>query len=207
MSIIQEPVRTSTRRIATTDNMITVDYPVARDMESPIAQHRINMAITDQVDSMMRAYGDYEKQKMEMLGWYELKNNQRGILSLTIGNYTYVYPSAHGMTVIKGMTFDTARGNSYELKDLFKPGADYVKVLSDIVARQIKERQIELLGEFNGIKPDQDFYIADKSLVLFFQLYEITPYYMGLQYFPISVYQLQDIIKEDGPLGTMAAGD
>ncbi|HNU79629.1 MAG TPA: RsiV family protein, partial [Bacillota bacterium] len=72
---------------------------------------------------------------------------------------------------------------------------------------QITDRNIDLLDEFKGIRPDQDFYIADKSLVLFFQLYEITPYYMGLQYFPISVYQIQDIIAEEGALGIMAAGD
>jgi hypothetical protein len=111
------------------------------------------------------------------------------------------------MTIIKGLTFDTKNGDAYELEDLFKPESDYVKVLSDIVAQQIKDRGIELLGEFTGIRPDQDFYIADKSLVLFFQLYEITPYYMGLQYFPISVYQIQDIIDQEGPLGIMTMGD
>jgi hypothetical protein len=155
----------------------------------------------------MKEQGYYKNQKFEMLGWYEIKNNQRGILSLIIGNYTFVHPSAHGLTIIKGITFEVNSGDSFELKDLFKPGTDYVKVLSDIVAQQIKDREIGLLDEFKGIKPDQDFYIADKSLVLFFQQYEITPYYMGLQYFPISVYQIQSIIDEEGPLGVMASGD
>lgn len=207
MSTVQLPVRVSTRRITSMDGMITIDYPVVKDMESITAQHRINRSIKAQMDSILRDQGYGKGQKLEMLGWYEVKNNQRGVLSLTIGNYAFTYPSAHGMTIVKGLTFDTAKGNSYELEDLFKPGSDYVKVLSDIIVQQIKDRKIELLDEFKGIRPDQDFYIADKSLVLFFQLYEITPYYMGLQYFPISVYQLQDIIKEDGPLGVMAAGD
>lgn len=207
MSAVQNPVRISTRRITTQDNMITIDYPTVKDMGSPTVQHRINRSIISLVDSIMREQGYYKEQKLEMLGWYEIKNNQRGILSLTIGNYSFTYPSAHGMTIVKGITFDIGSGDVYELKDLFKPGTDYVKVLSDIVAQQIKDRGIELLEEFKGIRPDQDFYIADKSLVLFFQLYEITPYYMGLQYFPISVYQIQDIIEEEGPLGIVAAGD
>lgn len=207
MSAVQNPVRIATRRITTQDNMITIDYPTVKYMGSPTVQHRINRSIISLVDTIMRQQGYYKEQKLEMLGWYEIKNNQRGILSLTIGNYSFTYPSAHGMTIIKGLTFDTKSGEAYELEDLFKPGSDYVKVLSDIVAQQIKDRGIELLGEFTGIRPDQDFYIADKALVLFFQLYEITPYYMGLQYFPISVYQIQDIIDEDGPLGIMATGD
>lgn len=207
MSSVQNPVRIADRRITTQDNMVTIDYPVVKDLESPAASHRINKAIISLVNRVMKEQGYYKNQNFEMLGWYEIKNNQRGILSLTIGNYTFVYPSAHGLTIIKGITFDVNSGDIIELKDLFNPGADYVKVLSDIVAQQIKDRDISLLDEFKGIKPDQDFYIADKSLVLFFQLYEITPYYMGLQYFPISVYQIQDIIDEEGALGVMAAGD
>lgn len=207
MSFVQNPVRIATRRITTKDNLVTIDYPLVKDLESPAAQHRINRSIVTLVDMLMKEQGYYKKQKTEMLGWFEIKNNQRGILSLTIGNYAFTYPSAHGLTIVKGLTFDVNSGDSIELEDLFKPGTDYVKVLSDIVEQQIKDREIQLLDEFKGIKPDQDFYIADKSLVLFFQLYEITPYYMGLQYFPISVYQLQAIIVEDGPLGIMAAGD
>lgn len=209
MSVVKNPVCVVARRVATKDNMVRIDYPVVKNMRNQAVQNRINRSIIALVDKLMREQGYYdydEDQKFEMLGWFEIKNNQRGILSLTIANYAYPYHAAHGMTIIKGITFDTGSGGSYELKDLFKPGSDYVKVLSDIVAQQIKDRNIELLDEFKGIKPDQDFYIADKSLVLFFQLYEITPYYLGLQYFPISVYQIQDIIKEDGPLGIMAAG-
>lgn len=207
MSVIQNPMRISTRRITTQDNMVTIDYPTVKDMESPTVQHSINRAIVSQVDKLMRDQGYYKSQKIEMLGWYEIKTNERGILSLTIGNYAFSYPSAHGLTIVKGLTFDLKSGDEIELKSLFKPDSDYVKVLSDIVAQQIKDRNIALLDKFKGIAPDQDFYIADKSLVLFFQLYEITPYYMGLQYFPISVYQIQDIIAEEGALGIMASGD
>lgn len=93
----------------------------------------------------------------------------------------------------------------YSLKDLFKPSSPYVERLSAIVAQQIKERDIGLLSPFTGIAADQSFYIADKTLVLYFQLYELTPYVFGFPFFPISVYELSDIIDEDGPLGIMAA--
>ncbi|WP_337445661.1 RsiV family protein [Ornithinibacillus scapharcae] len=68
----------------------------------------------------------------------------------------------------------------------------------------MKQRDIQLIEDFTEISPNQDFYIADKSLVIYFQLYEITPYVYGFPMFPISVYQIQDIIREDGPLGRMA---
>lgn len=207
MSLIQGPVRISTRRITTGNGMITVDYPAVKGMDSPTAQHRINRDIVTLLDDIMREQGYYSKQKLEMLGWYEIKTNERGILSLTLGNYAFAYPSAHGMTIVKGITFNTEDGSVVELKSLFKPGSDYVKVLSGIVGQQIKDRDIQLLDEFKGISPDQDFYIADKALVLFFQLYDITPYAAGLQYFPISVYQLRDIMDEEGVLGVMASAE
>src|SRR5699024_12688858 len=112
---------------------------------------------------------------------------------------------AHGLTVIKSLTFDTNTGNVYQLSDLFAPNSNYIQILSRKVAAQIKERQIPLLNSFNQIHPNQDFYLADKSIVLYFQLYEITPYYIGLPMFPISIYELEDIAKKDGLLTKLIA--
>jgi len=123
-------------------------------------------------------------------------------LSLALINYAFS-GGAHGLTIMRSLTFDVVSGKSYQLKELFKKDSDYVKVLSEIVGVQIKERDLPLLEEYNGIKPDQDYYIADKCLVLYYQLYELVPYAYGFPYFPISVYEIQDIIDEDGPLGRM----
>ena len=84
------------------------------------------------------------------------------------------------------------------------PGSDYVKVISRLVKEQIEQRDIQLLNEFTEIRQDQDFYIADKTLVIYFQLYEITPYVVGFPMFPISVFDLAEIIDVRGPLGRMA---
>jgi hypothetical protein len=88
---------------------------------------------------------------------------------------------------------------------LFKPQSGYVRELSRIVSAQIRERQLPTLNEFTAIRPDQDFYLADKALILYFQLYEITPYYVGLPMFPVSVYGLQPLAADPGPLSALAA--
>ena len=92
---------------------------------------------------------------------YELKTNERGVLSLTLWNYAFS-GGAHGLTIQNALTFNTETGKAYALKDLFKPGSDYVAKLSAIIEAEIKTRDIPLLVEFNSIRPDQDFYIADK---------------------------------------------
>jgi hypothetical protein len=186
----------------------TVYYPQVYGIKSQQLQNFINRTIALQTQQLInKQVGNMPSTVEEMLGYYEIKNNQRQVLSLSLSNYTYHYQAAHGMTYIKSLTFDLQKGRLCELKDLFKPGSDYVKKLSAIIEAQIKQRDIPILNGFTEIRPNQDYYIADKALVIYFQLYEITPYVFGFPMFPISVYELEDIIDENGPLGRMAVGN
>ena len=183
----------------------TILYPRVIDMQRPGLQRFLNQTIVHQTQQLFtQQVGDIPTSVEQMQASYEIKNNQRQILSLSLSNYTYHYQAAHGMTYIKSLTFDLQKGTLCELKDLFKPESDYAKELSTLIRAQIKQRDIQLLHDFIGIRPNQDFYIADKALVIYFQLYEITPYVFGFPMFPISVFDLQDIIDENGPLGRMA---
>ncbi|MFY0544067.1 DUF3298 and DUF4163 domain-containing protein [Brevibacillus sp. H7] len=203
MELNQLPARIQT--ITITHPNVRIDYPQLVGLSNSTAQLKINQALLKDVHDMIRQQGYYENPKnTEMLGIYEIKNNQRGIVSISQSNYAFTYPSAHGLTLMKSITADIQTGKIFSLSDLFKPGSDYVKVLSEMVQQQINQRQIPIL-EYKGIRPDQDYYIADKALVIYFQVYEISPYYVGFPMFPISVYDLQSIMNEDGPLSVMAA--
>lgn len=182
-----------------------VYYPQVANMQNVGLQRMINQAIVNQTQQLIdEQVGEMPTEVEEMIGSYEIKNNQRNVLSLSLSNYTYHHHAAHGMTFIKSLTFDLEKGKQCTLRDLFKQGSNYVQRLSALIREQIEQRQIQTLGDFTTIRPDQDFYIADKTLVVYFQLYEITPYVFGFPMFPISVYDLQDIINEDGPLGRLA---
>jgi len=179
-----------------------VVYPVVVGMTNLWVQDKINRDIYCLVNYLLNLQGYFENPMTTVTGTYELKNNQKGFLSLSVINYAFS-GGAHGMTYIKSLNIDIGTGRNYMLSDLFKPGSDYIGRLNEIIRRQIKERQIPVINEFTTIKPDQDYYIADKALVIYFQLYELTPYAYGFPYFPISVYEIQDIIDENGPLGRM----
>ncbi|WP_440480410.1 DUF3298 domain-containing protein [Rossellomorea aquimaris] len=201
------PVSIEPRMISNGPKQV-VYYPKAVRMRSRDFQRTINRTIVAETQKLIHEQvGNMPSTVEEMQGSFEIKNNQREVLSLSLSNYTYHYHAAHGMTFIRSLTFDLEKERICSLKDLFKPGSDYVKRLSDLVAAQINERDIPLLGEFTGIRPDQDYYIADKALVIYFQLYEITPYVAGFPMFPVSVFDLQDIIEESGPLGRMAVNN
>lgn len=206
MPMIAEPFRLPVQilPVHVTSPTVHLYYPQVTGLRDIRIQQHINQVIYQQFHSIIKQQGYYENPaQTEMTGIYEIKTNERGILSLAQNNYTYIYMHANGLTITKSLTFDTRTGKSYTLKELFKPNSDYVKKISMLIEQQIQQRQISLTSNFTVIRPDQDYYIADKSLVIYFQMYEITPRPYGLPMFPISVYELQDLIDETGPLGKM----
>jgi len=194
------PIRIRIRTM-TAEN-VKINVPYVDGGTTAAAQETMNKAIAAATQELMKAQGFPSDDIQEMDGTFEIKTNQRGVLSLSLLNYAFT-GGAHGNTLQKSLTFDADTGRSYKLGQLFKPGSNYEARLNAIIQAQIKARQLPLLVDYPGITPDQDFYIADKSLVVFFPLYAIVPYAWGFPYFPISVYEIQDIIDEDGPLGFM----
>lgn len=197
---IQLPVDITTGHI--TKNNLDVYYPIVIKMFNTQVQDKINTMILDTVNKMIDSQGYHQNPNTEISGSYEIKTNERGILSLTLINNAYS-GGIHGFTVMKALTFDINTGKLYTFQDLFKPNSNYIRILSNIVEKQIKDRNIYLLGPFISLRPSQEFYIADKCLVLFFQLYEISSYAFGFPHFPISVYEIKNIINEQGPLVKM----
>lgn len=184
---------------------MTIYYPQVILMKDVGVQKKMNQMIFRRVQYLIKQQHIQQdaEEFVEVIGTFEIKTNERNLLSLSLSNYAYAPLHAHGLTLMKSLTFDSMTGRLYRLQDLFRPDSDYIGVLSRLVHQQIKERDIEVLNGFTTISPDQDFYLADKSLVLYFQLYEITAYYFGFPMFPISVYEIEDIIAEDGPLARM----
>lgn len=187
-------------------NGTMIYYPQVDDLQNEKVQQNINQTIFKLVNELAHQQSIQQEthQIVEMIGSFEIKTNERNILSLSLSNYAFAHQHANGLTLMKSLTFDIETGKQYQLKDLFKPHSNYLNELSKMVERQIKQRDIPLLGKFPGISPHQDFYIADKTLVLYYQAIQITPHYVGIPMFPISVFDIQDIITENGPLGRMA---
>ncbi|MCM3637077.1 DUF3298 and DUF4163 domain-containing protein [Sporosarcina luteola] len=199
------PVSILTKKLPHSSPKINVYYPVVTQMKDSLIQRKMNSAIIRTLNEVLVDQQFYNPALVELLANFEIKNNQRGILSLNLIVYSFT-GGAHGLTIIKSLTFNTKTGKQYELKDLFKPGSDYVKKLSDIIRVDITKWDIQLLDPpFTIIRPDQDFYIADTSLIIYFQLYEITPYAWGFPYFPIPILDIADIILPQGPLDQMMA--
>ncbi|PZE21678.1 DUF3298 and DUF4163 domain-containing protein [Paenibacillus xerothermodurans] len=204
MATFQFPV--GIRTASFTAPRTSIYYPVVYGLRDQTVEAYLNRTIVQSVQALQQAQLKVQTgTNMEMTGRYEIKTNERGILSLMLTNYAYSYPMAHGFTIAKSLTFDVNTGQLYELHNLFQPGSNYQELLARLIAEQVNERDIPLLQGPPSVRPDQDYYLADKALVIFYQLYEISPYYVGFPMFPISIYEVQSIAAEPGPLSTLSA--
>lgn len=205
MPLYEPPVQV--RTLAYDAPGIRIQYPQVAGLASPQAEERINRAIIEQIQEMQRIQQHAQTgSHPQTTGNFEIKTNERGILSLVLSNYTYSAPMAHGYTVAKGLTFNARTGASYALADLFQSGSNYQAKLTSEINAQIRKRNLPMLeGTTVTVQPTQDYYVADKALVVFYPLYSIAPYYAGFPMFPVSVYDLQNIAAEEGPLTVLAA--
>lgn len=172
---------------------------------NPYVEREMNWYMYEAIRALVdQQYREQDTDKFsEMIGTFEIKTNERNVLSITFTNYAYADGFAHGLTLMDSLTFDVLTGRRYDLAALFKTGTDYVDVLTRLVNKQVESRDMPVFEKPVTVANNQSFYIADQSLVLYYPLYAITPYYFGIPKFPIAVYKLDSIVEEAGPLGRM----
>ena len=131
-----------------------------------------------------------------------------GLLSIYYDQYEYT-GGAHGGTVRFSDTYYLPEGRFLRLRDLFRPGTRYKKLLCAAVLRRI-EAQIGRNGAFyydaypravrKYFSADQ-FYLKREGLLLYYQQYTIAPYSMGIPTFLIPYAELEDMLRYQLKLG------
>lgn len=165
------------------------------NVESSMNERLKSMSITAE-DITPEMNLDYEYE-----GDFSLSFYKKNLLQLQLSGYNFPFGAAHGMPILKYAPVDIKTGRLYELKDLFKEDSDYVKVLSDIVKKQIIVHGDEMgvwLDSYKGIEPDQLFYVDTDSLMLYFRPYEIAAFASGFPTFKIPFKEIKEIINTKG---------
>ncbi len=176
-----------------------VFYPLIEGMANRATQERVNQRLKELSEVKPidpRAQLDYSYS-----GDFSVEFFKQRLLVLELFGYHYPFGAAHGMPSKTYPHIDLVAGTFYQLQDLFKPNSDYVKVLSDIVGNQIKtnpEYSYVFPDSYQGIKPDQPFYVKEEALYLYFAPYEIAPYAAGFPTFRIPYREIMTIIDVNG---------
>ena len=163
---------------------INVAYPQVivypTNMEVERVPDKINESIERLINTMMLEMGANDPNLAEMIGTYKVTLNQDGILSIRFENFSYIEMHAHPWTIVRAQTFDLRTGETIDIYKLFKVKSNYKIIISNEIKRQIKAREIPIITEFNRINDDQEYYLTDKSIVIFFQRATLAPSVAGI---------------------------
>ncbi|HBC96396.1 MAG TPA: DUF3298 domain-containing protein [Clostridium sp.] len=182
-----------------------INYPVISNEGDTESIKKINNLIADKVSSLFKSQVllpeiiDFH----DILGNYEIMLNQKNILSILFNISTYINQAAHGYTKYSSITANTETGQVYDFDDLFNSKVYYTKILNELAKQYIKENDIHLIGKYDGITQDQKYYLTPESLVLYYQIYEYTPYVHGLFKIEIPYAKIKNIINPAGPIAKL----
>ena len=175
-----------------------IEYPIVTDLADTAIADSINTAIrgliSEFIDTKQASYDSIDvvdKKPMEFWVKHNVTANSNGILSIVFTLSSYA-GGAHPMTEMKSLTYDLDEGRCLSLADIFDPAGDYIAPLSSIVKDSFAAQQLKLLQPFERIRPDQDYFISADGLVIYFQLYEYTPYVNG---FPRAAVSLEQAVE------------
>lgn len=165
-------------------------------------EERINQKITDVIAAYEKEIKEQmvlrEKDKINspylFSSSYIVTYNQKGIVSLILEQYNFT-GGAHGMTYRKALTFSLKDGKQLTVTDVIGNHKN-LKDINQSIKQQF-EKSIEYFGGFNGIDNKADFYIEPGNLIVYFQLYDYTPYVAG---FPEFSFPLSKVIPSDSKL-------
>ncbi|WP_026477864.1 WG repeat-containing protein [Alkaliphilus transvaalensis] len=124
------------------------------------------------------------------------------LLTIVEKGYLYFLGGAHGTPWIKSHHININTGEYFTLNDLFLPDSNYLSKLEAIVLEQIEEQQKEDPIYFEWASPtvtDQQFFLlTDEGLEIYYQVYEIASYAVGMPSFFIPYEEVMDLLNTDG---------
>lgn len=159
---------------------------------------RINSQLVQMVRRLLKEQ-NYGRQGVGIWTEQNITLNDMGVFSLWYDVYAYQDRAAHGLTIRDSATYDMLTGRAYQLANLFAPNSNYIQRLSAIIKQQIAEAELPLIKEFQQISPNEGFYMTRDDLVIYFQTYQYTPYFVGIPEFRIPYQSIADILSKDGP--------
>lgn len=205
----KEAVKIKTDKIEYENNYVKCDIeiPVVEGINNKSAESKINKLFSDGINSFQKqlekdAKESYESSSKEAIEFrkyaanskFKVSYNKNNLLSITITYYSYT-GGAHGMAYNKSYNIDLNTGNEAFMEDFFSKDEDYRNIIINNIDKQMKNDPDKYFPDANTnvrkISQDQDFYIEDGNIVVYYQLYEIAPYCCGMPEFKIPFSQFK----------------
>ncbi len=123
---------------------------------------------------------------------YEPTYIKKPMMSLYYDLYEFT-GGAHGNTIRKGNTWDMKRGTLLTMDALFEKDYDYKSLILKYMESDARRRQITGAAHYfdgldenlNKYYDENNFYLTEEGLAVFYPLYTIAPHSDGIQVFTI----------------------
>ena len=167
---------------------------------------KVNKRLADELDSTLVGFDTEAAENKEVLNLGNRsifqstqtpKYNKNDFVSVLEEQYTYT-GGAHGLTLRRGRNFDTLTWEEVPLEGLFEEEG-WKEALNNYMQKLVEENPEEYgeLWERPEIRDEQDYYITDTDLVIFYQPYVLSYYARGFVEFPIRLTEIRGYLKED----------
>ncbi len=133
-------------------------------------------------------------------GTFDIKFFKKDFISLDLNGSYYVLGAAHPMPVRKTENINLKTGKFYTIEDLFIKNSSWKEYLNRLIKSMInfdKKYDYVFKDSFKGIEDNQNFYIDENNLYVYFKPYDIAPYAAGFVTFKIPFSKLNKIINKD----------
>lgn len=213
-------IKQANRRLRYT---VTAKYPqalgAARDPRLAKFNQALRGLVLKEVGGFTKDFQAPEERMSEAGSYFEAQYNvtlaTKDLISVWFGVSTYYEGAAHPNQNSKVFNYDLNTGRELKLADLFRPGSDYLKVISDYAVKNLTEVMRERMpGEEpdtnwirEGAGPKEENYknwnLSPKGLEVSFDPYQVAAYAYGPHEVAIPLSALKDVLDPNGPLGRM----
>jgi hypothetical protein len=126
------------------------------------------------------------------------------LISLKFTFSTYVNGAAHPNSRTRTVNYDLETGQDINFFSLFKPGSNYLTVISNYCIAELKTRPIDFASNSDGAAPTAENYgnwnVTHDGLLITFDPYQVAAYAAGPQLVTIPYSELKSILDPNGPL-------
>ncbi|MCF6137305.1 RsiV family protein [Pseudalkalibacillus berkeleyi] len=177
---------------------VKLSYPKLVGMKDRKVEEQINQQIRYLVGELVQEGSQPNVTTVDIR--YKTEVNRNGVYSVKFILFYFIEHAAHPMEIQKALTFSTLTGHHYLFGELFAPNSYYKTRLTKYVKEFVAKENIQLINEIQTITDQQEYYLTDLDLVLFYQLYEYTPYVYGFLEIPIPLCEVQSMSAEESPI-------
>jgi hypothetical protein len=176
-----------------------VYYPQIQGATPSSVSENINLKLREL--SALKAVSNNAVLDYNLYGNFETLFFKKDLYIPEINTYNYPFGAAHGLTTRSTPNINLKTGEFYSISDLFSCTTNWVNELNSIIRNMIKtDPQYSYVYEdgFKGITSNQNFYVDENNLYIYFPPYDIAPYVAGFVTFKIPFKDIDHLLCKKG---------